>query len=278
MGRTVLNGRYTFFPREHGATAMLLAPFAASAILARTVSPRELAALLAALALYAVKDPLVALARQRRGGRDNPEETRVWRTQALVHLLVLALCSGFLLWAGPAIPWLCLGFGGVVFLSLAIGVHLRNRQRAVGFQLASAAALTSGSVVAALSATGRIPGWSPLLWLLFAAQSAAGIFTVHSRLDARIAAAKSLPNPPQTSRRAALASVTVLAVAGVAGLIRHSPAIAAGLFVAAAGYGWDLQRQKSPESLRTPLTTIGLQSLSLALVYGTLVVVGLLNY
>ena len=44
---------------------------------------------------------------------------------------------------------------------------------------------------------------------------------------------------------------------------------------AAVGFALDLRRQLHPESLRTPLTAIGMQTLCLSLIYAAMVVVGL---
>ena len=51
--------------------------------------------------------------------------------------------------------------------------------------------------------------------------------------------------------------------------------IPAALMFAAGGYTFELHRQRSPESLKMPLTSVGIQTLTLTIVYGALVIAGL---
>jgi len=264
----------SFFPREHGATAMLLLPFLCAAILLRQVRPAEAVAFIAIVFAFALKDPLVVLARQRWIWTKSHPETQAARRWVTVELLVLAVCGVLLLWSGPWLDYLLLGLGAGAFTVLAVATHVRNRQRAKWFQVASAAVLTATSLAACLSVLGTIPRWCWLLWLLNALQAAANIFVVHSRLDARIALRKNETLPAE-NRRAAIASVAALLLAAVLFATWGRAWIAAALLVAAAGYAFELRRQKDPASLAMPLTRVGLQSLALAILYGSLVIVGL---
>ncbi len=256
---------------------MLALPFLASAILARQFRWPEIAALLAAWAAFTSKDPLAALARHRILWKKPLAEAAAPLRTATAKLALLALCAAALLYAGPRVPWLILFAAAGAFAVYAIWVQMRNRQRAPWFQVVSAVALTSGSLAAALAATGAIPHWCGPLWLLSALQASAGIFLVHARLDAMIASRKKQP-PPVSSRRASWIAQASLAIAAVAAASLHLLWIAAALTLAAVAYSLELMRQRKPESLNIPLRRIGLQALTLACIYSALVVIGLWNY
>src|SRR5579871_3946985 len=104
LPRTGSPAHRTFFPREHGATAMLLTPFAAAAVLSRTTSWQELAALIASAMLFAMKDPLVVLARQRWVWKQAHPETHPALRWALAELAVMGLCGAALVRSGPLTP------------------------------------------------------------------------------------------------------------------------------------------------------------------------------
>jgi hypothetical protein len=264
----------TFIPREHGATAMLLTPFVCAALLVRQVRWLELVALVAILGAFAIKDPLVVIVRQRMVWKQEHAETRIAQRWAGVELMVLALCGIALLLAGDWRWYSLLFLGAGAFTVLAVMVNVRNKQRSEWFQVASAAALTATSLAACLAVQGSIPGWCWSLWLLCALQAAAGIFVVHSRLDARIAARKGAIGVTG-SRRAAFISQGVLVIAAVGFALFSRLWIAAALALAASGYLWELRRQKDAASLQMPLQTVGQQALALAIVYGLFVVIGL---
>lgn len=273
---------YTFFPREHGATAMLLTPFVAAVVLARTLRWQEAAAAVAIVLGFAMKDPLVVIARQQWVWKRPQPQTRAALRWVLAEGAVVAVCALTLMIGGPAIAYMALFGGAGAFMALAVWVNMRNRQRATLFQVTSALALTSTSLIAALAATGSIPDWCWRLWLLLSVQAAAGIFTVHARLDARIRAravaqnAHAAGSPAKTrDRRIALAICILMALGGLAALVIRRYWIGAALLVGAAGFAADLRQQLNPESLQMPLTQVGLRSLSLSLVFAALVVAGL---
>src|ERR1051326_357153 len=183
----------SFVPREHGATAMLLIPFFSAAILSRQWRWAELAVLVAAVCTMAAKDPLVVLARQRWVWKRHHPETDAAEKWLLVEAFIIAGC---VLVLAASWPWWTLAVAGAVvagFSALTVVVSVKNRQRSTAFQIASAIVLSSTALVTSLSATGDVPPWAWRLWVLCAMQAAAGIFVVHARLDARIAARKQKP-------------------------------------------------------------------------------------
>jgi len=261
----------TFLPREHGATAMLLTPFGSAAILLRRVDWAEAAALLAVVLVFAARDPLVVLLRQRLVWKQEHAETREAKRWLAAELILLAACGGVLAWEGPLLPFAVLGIGAAAFTLLAVWMNVRNRQRSEWFQVASAAGLSASSLAACLAVQKAIPPWGWLLWLLCTLQSVAGIFVVHARLDARMAlrGGRGATAPP----KAAWLAVAALAVAALAFL--KLPWIAAALLSAAAGYGWELRRQRTPEGLQMRLQRVGQQLLALSVSYAVLAIVGL---
>jgi hypothetical protein len=229
--------------------------------------------LIAIACTFAIKDPLVVVARQLWIWKQEHPETKAARRWIGVELILLSVCGLTLLGTRNWRCFVLLSLGAAAFTVVAVMVNLRNRQRSEWFQVASAVALTSTSLAAGLSAQGAIPGWCWVLWLLCVLQATAGIFVVHARLDARVAVRKS--GAETGSRRAAfLCQVILLAAAGFFAY-EGRPWIAAALLTAIAGYLFELSRQKKTDSLQMPLTRVGKQALTLSVVYSILIIIGL---
>lgn len=261
-------------PREHGATAMLLTPFFAAAILLKHFYWTEFLALVAIVCAFAIQEPLVTLGRQQFVWTQERPEARSARRLALFEFLILAASGVILVLVRDWHPFVPLFVGAGLFSALAVTVNIRNRQRSEWFQAASAIALTSTSLMACLAANGSVPEWCWFLWALSAMQAGAGIFVVHARLDARIAARKGQAPPPR-NRRAAFICLAILIAAAIYFASTGRTLIAAGLIVATAGYLFDLARQRRPTSLQMPLKIVGLQALSLSIVCTLIVVAAL---
>ncbi|HLG97269.1 MAG TPA: YwiC-like family protein [Bryobacteraceae bacterium] len=275
--RPAADASQKFVPREHGATAMLLIPFFAAAILLRQFYWTEIVALAAVVCAFAIKDPLVVLARQRFVWKQEHPETKPALRSALLEFVLVAICGLTLLLTRDWRPFVLLFLGAGAFTVLAVAVNVRNRQRSEWFQVASAVALSSTSVAVSLSGPGRIASWVWLLWLLTALQAAAGIFVVHARLDARIAARKGR-EADTASRRAAFLSQAVLLLAAVVFTYFGRFWIAAALLAAAAGYLLELRRQKNPASLQMSLKRVGQEALTLSIAYSLMVIAGLWQF
>jgi hypothetical protein len=263
-----------FFPREHGATAMLFTPIVCAAILSRAWHWAELATLTAAFAALAAKDPAVVLARQYFVWKQPRPETAIALRWFAGWTVLLAISGIVLLSAWPFTATVALGLGVGIFSALAIAINVKNRQRSTLFQIASAFALTSSSLAMSLSATGTIAPWCWALWLLLALQATSGILVVHARLDARIALRATTP-ARENYRRAAQISLVVLLGSAAAAIVFHRGFIASALVIAALAYAWDLRRQRKAESLQLPLKTVGQQALALSSLYAILLIAGL---
>lgn len=263
-----------YLPREHGATAMVITPIVCAAILARTWHWAEFATLAAAFAALAAKDPLVVLMRQRFVWKQPNAATPIAARWFAGYTLVLGASGLVLLRSWPLAAIAAMGAGVVAFALMAIWVNVKNKQRSTLFQIASAVALTSSSLATGLSAGGTIRPWYWWLWVLLAMQATAGILVVHARLDARIALRGKAPASLQF-RQAAFVAVAVLAGGTAMMLALHRWWLALALALAAAGYAYDLRRQKTASELQRPLMSVGRQALTLATVYAFLLVAGL---
>ena len=272
--RTASRSSPRHFPREHGATAMLIAPIVCTAILLRTWRWAELATLTAAFSAMAAKDPLVLLFRQRFVWRQRrPESAAALRWFCGWSLLFL-LSALVILAAWPFRALLAIGLGIAAYSALAIFVNVTNRQRSTLFQIASAAALTSTSIATSLSGISAVAPWCWWLWVLLALQASAGILVVHARLDARIAL-RSPSTSVARSRLAAYLAVVALAAAALAALFLRLSILAVALLLAAVGYFYDLRRQRDPAYLQMPLTLVGLRTLAVSSVYAALLIFAL---
>lgn len=263
-----------YLPREHGATAMLLTPIVAVAVLARTWRWGELAVAVAAFAAMAAKDPAVLLIRQKfLWKRRSPESSAAY--QWLLGWSVLLIASVFVLYATwPLRSFLAMGAAIAGYGCVAIGVNFKNRQRSILFQIVSAAVLTSTSLATCIAATGKVMPWCWWFWALSTMQASAGILVVHARLDARIALRKPTSAKRQF-RLAAQAAVAALLLASAAAVYLRHGWIALALVLAALGYAYDLRRQTDAISLQMPLKTVGLQALMLSTIYAALVITDL---
>ena len=263
-----------FIPREHGATAMLLTPFIAAAILLRQFSWLEIVTLVAIGCAFAIKDPLVVMARQRWVWKQEHPETRQAKRSVAAELVLLSVCGIVLLLFRDWRPLTLLFLAAAGFTVLAVMVNVRNRQRSVWFQVVSAVLLSSTALGACLAARGNIADWCWLLWMICALQATTGIFVVHARLDARIAARKRDGHPGGSRRAAFVCEIILLAAAGMFAFFGRFW-IAAALAAAAAGYFLELHRQKNPASLQMTLKRVGQEALALSIAYALMVMIGL---
>jgi len=262
-----------YFPREHGATAMLLMPIFSVAILARSWHWSELAVLGASFAAISAKDPAVVVIRQKFVWKQMHRETPIALVWLVGWSIILISCALVLLAEWPPRAFFALGFSIVLFAALAILVNFKNRQRSTLFQIASAAALTSTSLATSLSATGSIPSWCWWFWALITLQASAGILVVHARLDARIALRGKIVG--EHFRHAAEITLGVLACAAITAVALRHVWIALALIVAAAGYAYDLVRQRDSAALLLPLEAVGQRALMLSTLYSALLIIGL---
>lgn len=169
-------------PREHGAWGLLFQPFFAAALLAGTWSWFYAPALGLALLGFLLREPLVVFLRHHYLWKKPSPESRSALLWVLWGLLGILLCLGFLLPVFPLPLLVALAAAGLVLTVASVTLTLRNQQRSITLQVASAAGLGSTALLAVLAATGGLPGWVWLLWALLTAHAVAAIPVVHARL------------------------------------------------------------------------------------------------
>jgi hypothetical protein len=259
-------------PREHGAWSILAQPFLCAWILAGTWHPSIVAAAVAVLAMFLLRTPLVILGRQALVWREaHPESRAAWRWSLIyagMAALTVPLLSGR--WGWRAI--LLFGGAAIVLTALAVYMEVTNRQRSIWLQLVTAAGLSSSCLAAALSATGTVPVWCWLLWVLCAAHAGTGILVVRARLEVRIAARSQKAAPLAFLTPARFAQTGIL-IAGTALMFYGSPWIGAALILPSLIHLYELKRLTA--TIDTPLHIVGLRALSISVVFSILAICGL---
>ncbi len=256
-------------PREHGAWSLLLTPFFAALLIAAQLNLSVAAALVAVLAAFLIRTPLVVLARQHWTWRDpRPEsaQARQWLSWLLLTLFASAAALIFD-WGWPAA--LSIGAGVLALTFAAVWMTVRNRQRTVWFQILSCAGLAFSAVAAARAATGRFPLWAWLLWGLCTLNGAAGVLVVHTRLDALIARKTGVAN--NRYRLSAWCAVAISALTAVAIAATGRPPLALAPALASAAHAVELHAM----NLDTRLTTVGLRAMTLSIIHALLLAAAL---
>lgn len=263
MAEPVNRPQPSLWPREHGAWGLLLQPFLAGAVLAGHWTWLLLPALGAILLGFALREPLVILARQAFVWRDrNPLTPRAFRWLTC-ELAGLAVCFSLLARHVPPAILAAYAAVGAALTSLAVWVTIRNRQRSRLFQAASAAALGSTALFAAAVSTGTIPGWAWILWAVLSLHGVAAILVVHARLERRIGLRSATPLSSM-GRQYAYQFTQIPAAAALAFL---HPALALPPLFTLAVHILELRRLSSPNALGEPLTRVGLRTLTFAILH-----------
>lgn len=259
----------SLWPREHGAWGLLLQPFLAGALLAGHWTWLLLPALGAILLGFAIREPIVILARQAFVWRDrNPLAPKAFRW-LICELIGLAAC--FFLLSAHVPPLILASFAaaGAALTPLAVWVTIRNRQRSQLFQSASAAALGSTALFAVAVSTGTLPGWAWVLWAALSLHGVAAILVIHTRMERRIAARNGAPTSsigkPYAYQFAQIPAAAALAV--------FHPALALPPIFTLTAHILELRRLTSIDALGEPLTQVGFRTLAIAILHLLLAIV-----
>jgi hypothetical protein len=260
-------------PREHGAWAMLLFPFCSALVLARAWSWRALPAVVAAVGVFVLKEPLLVLARQAWIWKEPRPEAAAARRFLLAYGALTLLAGAWLCFAIRPLVLLGLGAAAIALTGLAVYLALENRPRAVLLQLGSALGLSGSALLAWLALR---PALTPAVWWLWAAHaghSTASLLAVRARLAA-LAGLRSGGAPPAFRVAALLAQAVLLATAfALPGLGR--PALAAPLLFSAGVHLLDLARLRNAAFLRVPLRRVGRRELAVSALFSVLVLTAL---
>ncbi|MEP7367637.1 MAG: YwiC-like family protein [Acidobacteriota bacterium] len=263
----------TLWPREHGAISMLVQPLICALPIVGHWHWSFIPTAIVAAAIFLVREPLVVLCRQRWVWRDPHPEAQMAKRWLAILIPFILLNGGILLLRWQR-RWLyAFAAGSVVLTAYALWMTIRNRQRSIWLQCVSSVGLTSTGLAGILSLNDGLAPWAWWLWLLSAAQAAAGILVVHALLEARIAAKTSKPETVEFFRAAVAAQALLLPLAVLAYPI--SPWLNIAMLLPAAVHAYELLTLRSPESLTTPLRTIGFRAMALSIAVSLLLIAGL---
>lgn len=250
-------------PREHGAWGMLLQPFVAAAILGRQWTWLFVPALLSVLIVFIMREPLLVLARQRTIWREPRPESEIARRNVVYETLLLTICGLSLLSQVPVTVLAILGAMAAALSALALFMTMRNKQRSVWLQSASAFGLSSSALLASQVGRGSLSDYSTwAIWAILSLHFLTGIFLVHARLDKRTGKPTSA-----SMQRYAWFCIAANILCGVAGWGLGDTRILPPLWLSAAvsiGELWWISR---PASLKEPLKRVGLRALTVSLVH-----------
>jgi hypothetical protein len=249
-------------PREHGAWGLLLQPFVAGAILAQHWNWLLLPALGLTLFGFLLREPLTILARQRYVWRTPNPQTAPAIKWLLAEVLGAIICLVALALHRPLTTLVILTAIAVSLTGLAVWLTIKNKQRSIALQLASAAGLGTTALLAIFAATGTIPTWAWPLWAVLTLHGSVSILTVHTRL-----ALKRTPGTPQLKNY--LAPLLSLAAAIL------QPALALPLSFSALTNLWELARLHHPKTLQEPLKHVGLRALAVSIIHSLLSIAAL---
>jgi hypothetical protein len=247
-------------PREHGAWGMVIQSFAAGALLTREWTWLYLPAFAATILAFAAREPLLTLARQRWIWKTPRPESRQARALLAGEMALLAGCAVPLFSRLSPMPLLALGALTAAMTVLAVHTALQNRQRSVLFQVVTSLGLNSAALFAYFAGAQALRRNAWILWLALSLHSAAAIFVVHARLQAR---ALKMPGFPRVAAAAQAVQGVLVAAAG---------ALIPALFSAAANLV-ECMRLMQSRALAEPLTHVGFRTLGIAIVHAILAVI-----
>lgn len=263
-----------YLPREHGAWGLLFQPFVAGAAVAGQWTWLYVPAIVLALLGFLLKEPLIVVVRQRIVWKRETEETPQAMRWTAILLAGIAICAAAIV-AWGRVDWrsfaLLVSAGGILTIT-AVWMTVRNRQRSMTLQIASAAGLGSTALLAALVATGSIPNWAWILWVILTAHAVAAIPVVHVRLELKARKTEAAA----ATRRWAIAWQIVEAALAI-GLIAVGKYELAIPFAFSAIVNWiELRRLAAPDELAVPVKRIGLRLLAISLVHTALAVISVM--
>jgi hypothetical protein len=258
---------------------MLLVPFVSALILARRVDWPAVSALMATVAVFALREPIVVLARQRWVWEVEKPDSMLANRYLLRWSLLLILSA---LHLASSISWpvlVALASGAATFTTFAVYLSVKNRQRSLALQAMSAAGLNCSAFAAWFSVRQDFPPGIVLLWGLLSFHSVTAVLAVRARLDSRIAARS--PSPQRNAaalviQRQALAASWLMLAGSALTLASAVPALSIPLAFSGVVHLADLRRLSRPEALETPLKKVGWRAVGVSVTFTALVLIALL--
>src|SRR5215467_4145582 len=165
-------------PKEHGAWAMLYAPFILGVAVAGRVNWPVLLLLLATTAVFISRESLLVYWRARARGRDAAEAGKT-----LLLYLALAAAFGSPLILAFELFWLVpLGLIGAALLLINGRQAARMEERSTTGEIMAIGGLTMTAPAAYYAASGRLDVTAFWLWLLSALYMASSVFYIKLRV------------------------------------------------------------------------------------------------
>ena len=248
---------------------------------------RVLAAALAVLSVFLLREPLLLLWRRKvaagkHGGKAVPlsGELSSQRTSEAAQLSLLVyglgalLAGAYLLFHLPWVPLLLIACGTVLLAVPLLWLTVRNLQRHPVLQIATAAVLTASSLLAYLAGRGDLEAIAFWIWLLCAAHNAESVLVVHARLEA-VVAAKKTNHPPALfpSLRHALLAEAGLGLFLVMMAVQGSPEFVLPFVPPALLHGWELWRLSSGQKSQSSMRRVGWTQLAASAAFCFLLIV-----
>lgn len=169
-------------PAEHGAWAWLLVPFGVGTAVSQTVNLPIVLTLLAALALFLLRQPTTVWLRARRGKARRADAPLALIWMAVLGTTAVACALVLLSWGYLFLLWLGLPLLLIFALYLAAARYGRASLRSLGMEVSGAAALALTAPAAYLAGGGALWQTAVGLWLLLAAQNVLGALYVRVRI------------------------------------------------------------------------------------------------
>ncbi len=169
-------------PAEHGSWAWLLVPFGVGTAVARTVNLPIVLTLLAALALFLLRQPTTVWLRARRGKARRADAPLALTWMGVLGVTAVACTWLLLSWGHLYLLWLGLPLLLIFAFYLAAARYGRASLRSLGMEVSGAAALALTAPAAYLTGGGAAWPTAVGLWLLLAAQNVLGALYVRVRI------------------------------------------------------------------------------------------------
>jgi len=257
-------------PREHGAWGLLLQPFVAAIVVTQFLGWLLAPTVALVLLGFAIREPLIVLARQQWVWRNPSPQTPVAVRWFVGELIGISIAIVLLAEHAPLAPFAVLMGIAVLLTVLAVWFTVNNRQRSVLLQLLSAAGLNSTALLVALLATGTIPGWAWLFWAIFTLHAITSILVVRARLRLKTIGRSATPGHPR--RTPLLAALVQLLVAGVIMLSASDTAPVLPILFSAFSNAVELNRLGHPATLDEPLGHVGRRALAISIAHALLAI------
>ncbi len=220
----------------------------------------SLAAALAVLLLFLLRDPLIVLWRARKDSTraDIAIQGPIARKSLWIFSIGLIIAGSVLFITLPAIWVLMLGVCGLAMVIGTTFVALERVQRQVAFQVLSVAGLTASCFPAYLAVHRELDWISLTFWAMSASHSISGVLLVRARLEIIVATRRAVSSPVSGpfARAARLWLISVGAVLLVLAMAGY-PGFTLPLLIPLGIHSRQLLQIKRGKGLQTTMQSVG---------------------